>query len=68
MPRMTFPPGPMIPLSWPEALSVFEGSEFARDLLGERFARLYAQTRRGEMQDFFSYISPLEHSWYLGTV
>lgn len=59
---------PTIPLSWPEALIAFERSEFARELFGERFARLYAQTRRGEMQDFNSYVSPLEYSWYLTTV
>jgi glutamine synthetase len=59
---------PTIPLSWPEALAAFECSEFARECLGERFARLYAQTRRGEMQDFGSYVSPLEYSWYLTTV
>jgi glutamine synthetase len=58
---------PTIPLSWPEALTAFERSSFAREYLGERFARLYAQTRRGEMQDFGSYVSPLEHSWYLTT-
>jgi glutamine synthetase len=58
---------PTIPLSWPEALAAFERSDFARDYLGERFARLYAQTRRGEMQDFSSYVSALEYSWYLTT-
>jgi glutamine synthetase len=59
---------PTIPLSWPEALAAFERSEFAREVLGEQFARLYARTRRGEMQDFSSYVSPLEYSWYLTTV
>ena len=59
---------PTIPLTWPEALIAFECSAFARDLFGERFARLYSQTRRGEMQDFNSYVSPLEYSWYLTTV
>jgi glutamine synthetase len=59
---------PTIPLSWPEALIAFERSAFARDLFGERFAQLYAQTRRGEMQDFNSYVSPLEYSWYLTAV
>jgi len=58
---------PTIPLSWPEALNAFEQSEFAREYLGERFTRLYAQTRRGEMQDFSSYVSALEYSWYLTT-
>ena len=42
--------------------------ELARDVLGERFASLYAQTRRGEMQDFRSYVSPLDYAWYLTTV
>jgi glutamine synthetase len=58
---------PTIPLSWPEALAVFERSEFARQCLGERFASLFALTRRGEMQDFHSYVTPLEFSWYLTT-
>jgi glutamine synthetase len=59
---------PTLPLSWPEALVAFERSEFVREYLGERFANLYAQTRRGEMQDFSSYVSALEYSWYLTTV
>ena len=59
---------PTIPLSWPEALNAFEQSAFAREYLGERFTRLYAQTRRGEMQDFNSYVAPLEYAWYLTTV
>jgi glutamine synthetase len=59
---------PAIPLSWPEAIAAFERSDFARQCLGERFANLYALTRRGEMQDFNSYVSPLEFSWYLTTV
>jgi glutamine synthetase len=59
---------PTIPLSWPEAIAAFERSDFARQCLGERFANLYALTRRGEMQDFNSYVSPLEFSWYLTTV
>jgi glutamine synthetase len=58
---------PTIPLTWAEALSAFEQSGFVREYLGERFTRLYAQTRRGEMQDFSSYVSPLEYSWYLTT-
>jgi len=59
---------PTIPLNWPEAITAFERSEFARQCLGERFASLYALTRRGEMQDFNSHISTLEYSWYLTTV
>ncbi len=58
---------PTIPMSWPEALAVFERSEFAREYLGPRFASLYAATRRGEMQDFQSYVSALDYAWYLTT-
>ncbi|MCE3284629.1 MAG: glutamine synthetase [Steroidobacteraceae bacterium] len=58
---------PSIPLSWPEALAVFEHSAFVRDCLGERFARLYAQTRRGEMIDFCSHVPALDYDWYLTT-
>ena len=58
---------PTIPLTWAEALTAFEQSAFAREYLGERFATLYARTRRGEMQDFASYVTPLEYSWYLTT-
>jgi glutamine synthetase len=58
---------PTIPLTWAEALTAFEHSAFVCEYLGERFMRLYTQTRRGEMQDFSSYVSPLEFSWYLTT-
>jgi glutamine synthetase len=58
---------PTIPLTWAEALTAFEHSAFVREYFGERFTRLYTQTRRGEMQDFSSYVSSLEFSWYLTT-
>jgi glutamine synthetase len=56
---------PILPVSWPEALDAFERSDFARDCLGERFACLYARTRRGEMQEFASYVTALEYAWYV---
>jgi glutamine synthetase len=58
---------PTIPLSWSEALAAFERSEFVKEYLGPRFARLFAQTRRGEMMDFNSHVSALDYSWYLTT-
>jgi glutamine synthetase len=58
---------PTIPLSWPEALAVFERSTFAREWLGERFVRLFAETRRGEMQDFGSHVPAIDYAWYLTT-
>jgi glutamine synthetase len=54
-------------MSWPEALAAFERSEFIRDYLGPRFADLFAATRRGEMQEFNSHVSALDHAWYLTT-
>jgi glutamine synthetase len=58
---------PTVPLTLAEALTAFERSAFVREYLGERFARLYAQTRRGEMQEFNSYVSALDYAWYLTT-
>jgi glutamine synthetase len=58
---------PTVPLTLAEALSAFEGSAFIKEYLGERYSRLYAQTRRGEMQDFNSYVSALDYAWYLTT-
>ena len=60
-------PTPSIPTSWPEALLAFERSGFVREYLGERFARLYAQTRRGEMQEFSSCVPAIDYDWYLTT-
>ena len=56
-----------IPLTWPEALTAFERSEFVRQYLGDAFTDLYVMTRRGEMEEFNSYISPLDYAWYLTT-
>ncbi|MGI9245701.1 MAG: glutamine synthetase family protein [Steroidobacteraceae bacterium] len=58
---------PAIPCSWPEAIAAFERSDFARSYLGERFAQLYARTRRGEMLDFSSYVPAIDFDWYLTT-
>jgi len=60
-------PTPTIPTTWPEALSAFERSAFIREYLGERYANLFARTRRGEMQEFNSYVSALDYDWYLTT-
>ena len=59
---------PTIPLHWPEALTAFERSAFARDYFGEPFTRLYASVRRGEMLEFSSHVSALEYAWYLTTM
>ncbi len=46
-----------IPLTWPEALAVFERSAFVREYFGDAFTELYAGTRRGEMREFNSHIT-----------
>jgi glutamine synthetase len=57
--------GEPLPAHWATAFERFARSAFARDYLGERFVALYAATRRGELEDFSSYVSPLEIEWYL---
>ena len=57
-----------IPMSWPEAMAAFERSAFIKEYFGERFAGLYAATRRGEMQEFNTHVSALEYAWYLTTM
>jgi glutamine synthetase len=59
---------PPLPGDWPTALARFGASGFLRDYFGDRFMRLYELTRRGEMQDFQSRITPLDFAWYLESV
>jgi glutamine synthetase len=56
---------PPLPGDWPTALARFGASGFLRDCFGDRFMRLYELTRRGEMQDFQSRLTPLDFAWYL---
>ena len=57
--------GEPLPGHWAPALERFERCSFAREYFGERFVALYAATRRGELEDFSSHVSPLEIDWYL---
>jgi glutamine synthetase len=59
---------PPLPGDWPTALARLGSSAFLHEYFGERFVRLYALTRRGEMQDFQSRLSPLDFTWYLESV
>ncbi len=54
-----------LPQTWPEALSAFSTSEFAREYMGSDFQRLYATTRGGEFRSFEAQVSALDHQWYL---
>jgi glutamine synthetase len=59
---------PPLPGDWPTALARFGSSGFLREYFGEGFVRLYGLTRRGEMQDFQSRLTPLDFTWYLESV
>ncbi|HXV39659.1 MAG TPA: glutamine synthetase family protein [Steroidobacteraceae bacterium] len=59
---------PRLPTDWPTALARFGGSAVLREWLGDRFVRLYEETRRGEMQDFQSRLTALDYAWYLEPV
>jgi glutamine synthetase len=51
---------------WPTAIERFAASTSAREYLGEAFTSLYATVKRAELEDFHSYVTPLECERYLG--
>jgi glutamine synthetase len=54
-----------LPITWPEAAIAFERSAFIRDYFGADFQKLFVTTRRGELQEFESHVTPLEYEWYV---
>ena len=58
--------GDPLPITWPQAIEQFSRSEFARISLGERFVNLFTVVKRAEMEEFNSFITPLEIERYLG--
>jgi len=54
-----------LPITWPEAAFEFERSDFVREYFGADFQQLFVTTRRGELQEFESHITPLEYEWYV---
>jgi glutamine synthetase len=58
--------GDPLPITWPQAIDQFSRSEFARISLGEKFVNLFTVVKRAEMEEFNSYITPLEIARYLG--
>ncbi len=57
-----------LPAHWPLAIERFAAGSLLKPYLGERFCRLYEAVKRGELDDFSAYISPLEYAWYLEPV
>jgi glutamine synthetase len=54
-----------LPIDWGEAIGRFAASGLLRRYFGDRFVEHYATLKRGELEDFASYVSPLEYAWYL---
>jgi glutamine synthetase len=58
--------GEPLPIHWPLSIERFAASAFARATFGEKFVGLYSTVKRAEMEDFNSYVTPLEIARYLG--
>lgn len=54
-----------LPNDWAAAIRRLERSSVMRQQLGSAFVDLYTCLKHGELEDFASHVSPLEHAWYL---
>jgi glutamine synthetase len=55
-----------LPTHWPLAIDKFRRSDIAREYLGKPFAKLFATVKQAELDDFNSYVTPLEVEWFMG--
>jgi glutamine synthetase len=60
--------GTPLPSHWATAIERFRASEFAASYLGRPFRDLYATVKQAELDDFNSYVTPLEIEWYMGAI
>jgi glutamine synthetase len=60
--------GERLPLHWASAIERFARSELAASFLGRPFRDHYAKVKQGELDEFNSYVTPLEMQWYLGAI
>ena len=60
--------GDTLPAHWPTAIERFRRSDFAATYLGRPFRDHYATVKQAELQEFDSYVTPLEMQWYLGAI
>jgi glutamine synthetase len=58
--------GEPLPTTWSQAIEKFSVSEFARATLGTKFVNLFTAVKRAEMEEFNSFVTPLEIARYLG--
>jgi glutamine synthetase len=54
-----------LPRDWFTAIDRLRRSDVLRRYFGDDFVDLYCTLKRGEAEDFASYVSPLEYAWYL---
>lgn len=60
--------GEPLPRHWATAIPRFATSELASEYLGVPFTKLFATVKQAELEDFSSYVTPLEIEWYLGPI
>jgi glutamine synthetase len=52
---------PSLPRYWPDALALFEKSDFIRNYFGKTFQHVYSVLKHQEMADFDCQVTPLEY-------
>jgi glutamine synthetase len=57
-----------LPMHWATAIPRFAGSSLAAEYLGKPFTQLYSTVKQAELDDFNSYVTPLEIEWYMGAL
>jgi glutamine synthetase len=60
--------GDRLPIHWATAIERFEQSDFAAHYLGRPFRDVYSTVKRAELEDFDSYVTPLEVAWFMGAL
>ena len=60
--------GEVLPMHWASAIERFGRSDFAASYLGRPFREHYATVKQAELDEFNSYVTPLEMEWYLGAI
>jgi glutamine synthetase len=60
--------GEVLPRHWATAIPLFAASTLAAEYFGRPFTNLFATVKQAELDDFSSYITPLEIEWYLGAI
>lgn len=57
-----------LPMHWASAIPRFAASPLAQEYFGKPFTSLFATVKQAELDDFNSYVTPLEIEWYLGPI